>query len=336
MHVRSATLKSRGESAKRMVEDAVLFKAALTPEQRTKACFPISSEERMNWHYVPRPRKGLSFKEMDGLQRRLALILISAGLSRDGWRKAVRIMGLEKILGEIEGRTARFERDPELFYVSLFGDPAGDLPWGWRLEGHHVSLNFLVADGEEIACTPNFLGANPARVPRGYSPEGLRILEQEEELARALVASLAPEQRLRAMFSSEAPPDILTGADPRVVIDAPLGVAAMEFMERQREMLMDLIGVYVRRIPEDLADSRMNQIVKEGEKHIHFAWAGAAEPGRPHYYRIHGPSFLIEYDNTQNNANHIHSVWRDLRNDWGEDFLRVHLKRSHRKDSPAG
>ena len=193
------------------------------------------------------------------------MILISAGLSRDGWRKAVRIMGLEKILGEIEGPSARFERDPELFYVSLFGDPAGDLPWGWRLEGHHVSLNFLVAGGEKIACTPNFLGANPARVPRGYSPEGLRILEQEEELARALVVSLAPGQRLRVIFSSEAPPDILTGADQRVAIEAPLGLAAMEFMERQREMLLDLIGEYVRRMPEDLADSRMNQIAREGK-----------------------------------------------------------------------
>ena len=336
MHVRSATLKSGGETAKRMVGDAVQFQAALTPDQRVKACFPISSDERMNWHYVPRPRKGLSFKEMDGLQRRLALILISAGLSRNGWRKTVRIMGLEKILGEIEGHSARFERDPDLFYVSLFGDPTGDPPWGWRLEGHHVSLNFLVAGGEKVACTPNFLGANPARVPQGYSLEGLRILEQEEELARALIVSLAPELRLRAIFSTEAPPDILTGADQKVAIDEPLGLAAMEFMERQREMLLDLIGEYVRRMPEDLADSRMNQIVREGEKHIHFAWAGAAEPGRPHYYRIHGPSFLIEYDNTQNNANHIHSVWRDLRNDWGEDFLRVHLKRSHRKGCQVG
>jgi len=331
MHVRSTTLKSGGETAKRMVEDAIQFQAALTHEQRAKACFPVSSDERMNWHYIPRLRKGLCFREMDGLQQRLALILISAGLSRDGWRKVVRIMGLEKILGKIEGHSARFQRDPELFYVSLFGDPAGDLPWGWRLEGHHVSLNFLVASGEKVACTPNFLGANPARVPRGYSLEGLRILEQEEELARALVVSLGPEQRLRAIFSSEAPPDILTGADQRVEIEAPLGLAAMEFKERQREMLLDLIGEYVRRMPDDLADSRMNQIVKEGEKHIYFAWAGAAEAGHPHYYRIHGPSFLIEYDNTQNNANHIHSVWRDLRNDWGEDYLRVHLRRSHQK-----
>jgi Protein of unknown function (DUF3500) len=330
MHVRSTTVKSQAEAGKRMAEDALQFLRALTPGQREKVSFDVSSEERLNWHYIPRPRKGLSLKEMDGFQRRLAWVLISAGLSREGWRKAMRIMGLERILGEIEGPSARFERDPDLFYVSVFGDPAGESPWGWRLEGHHVSLNFLVAGGKGVGCTPNFMGANPARVPRGYPLEGLRILEGEEEFARALLTSLSPEQRLRSIFSSEAPPDILTGADPKVLLDAPLGLPGAELKEPQRQKLMDLIGEYVNRMPEEIADSRLNEIAREGQKHIHFAWAGSAEPGRPHYYRVHGPSFLIEYDNTQNNANHIHSVWRDPRNDWGEDLLKAHFRRSHR------
>ena len=329
MHAKSTTLKSRGETAKRMAEDAVKFLATLTRGQREKASFEVSSDERMNWRYVPRPRKGLSFKEMDGLQRRFAFVLIAAGLSGDGWRKTMGIMGLEKILGEMEGKAGRFERDAELYYLSLFGDPAGESPWGWRLEGHHVSLNFLVAGKEEIAWAPNFLGANPARVPQGYSLEGMRILEAEEELARALLADLSPEQRLRSIFSNEAPPDILTGNDRKVSMDGPLGLPGAELTESQRQMLMELVREYVLRMPEDLADSRLNQIAREGEKDIHFAWAGSAEPGRPHYYRVHGPSFLIEYDNTQNNANHIHSVWRDLRNDWGEDLLKSHLRRSH-------
>jgi hypothetical protein len=160
----------------------------------------------------------------------------------------------------------------------------------------------------------------------------MRILEAEEELARAFLADLSLEQRRRSIFSNEAPPDILTGNDRKVAVDAPLGLPGTELRESQRQMLMELIKGYVARMPEDLADSRLNRIAREGEKHIHFAWAGSGEPGRPHYYRVHGPSFLIEYDNTQNNANHIHSVWRDLWNDWGEDLLKSHLRRSH----PAG
>ena len=170
MHARSTTVKSEAETGKRMGEDALEFLRGLTAGQREKVSFAVSSDERMNWHYIPRPRKGLALKEMDELQRRLAWVLISSGLSREGWRKAMRIMGLEKILGEIEGPSARFERDPGLFYLSIFGDPAGESPWGWRLEGHHVSLNFLVAGGEGVGCTPNFMGANPAPGPPGISP----------------------------------------------------------------------------------------------------------------------------------------------------------------------
>ncbi|HSR10193.1 MAG TPA: DUF3500 domain-containing protein [Thermodesulfobacteriota bacterium] len=331
MHTGSQSFRNGGETAKRMAEAAALWLAALSPNQRDKAVFPIESGERKNWHYIPRPRKGLPIKEMDDLQRRLAWILISEGLSREGFRKTVQIMGLEKILGEIEGRGGRHVRDPELFYLSIFGEP-GTSAWGWRVEGHHVSLNYLAAgEGrDEIAWAPNFLGANPARVPEGYSLEGLRILEGEEEKARDLLRALASKQRRKAMYSAEAPPDILTAADEKASVDAPLGLAASEMAGEQTHLLSKLIGEYVHRMPEEIADRRMNEISKEGEKHIHFAWAGGTEVGQPHYYRVHGPSFLIEYDNTQNGANHIHSVWRDLRNDWGEDLLRAHRKESHK------
>jgi hypothetical protein len=327
------------ETARRMAEAATTFLASLSADQRERASFPVASDERRNWHYIPRERQGLAFKDMDASQVQLAHALLSSGLSRRGYAKAVTIMSLEKVLGELEGTVRRFPRDPELYYVTLFGTPSDDAPWGWRVEGHHVSVNVLVAGGQRIAPTPNFFGANPAKVPgegaTGYPHPGavpgltgLRVLAAEEDLARRLLAALDGGRRERAILDPEAPGDILTRSERYVKPDTPAGVAAGDMTDGQSHLLMDLVGEYVGRMPEDVADTRMNQIEKAGRAHIHFAWAGPQEVGKPHYYRLQGPSFLVEYDNTQNNANHIHSVWRDFAGDWGEDLLAGHYARS--------
>jgi hypothetical protein len=334
MHIRSpaaaahTAVEMESETAQRMAEAATTFFASLTAEQQDRVLFSLESEERLNWHYIPRERRGLPFREMDGSQRKFAHGLLSSGLSRRGYAKAVDIMGLESILAELEGPHRRHPRDPDLYHVSLFGTPSDDSPWGWRVEGHHVSVNFLIVGGKRIAPTPNFFGANPARVPRGPL-EGLRILAAEEDLARQLLASLEPKQQTRVIIDPVAPADIITTAEPRVKIDAPNGLAAADMKENQIRIMMDLLVEYTSRMPDDVADTRMNQIEKDGKKYIHFAWAGSRTRDEGHYYRVHGPSFLIEYDNTQNNANHIHTVWRDLRGDWGDDLLRDHYDRSH-------
>ena len=311
-----------------MADAATTFLAALDPEQRGRASFPADHEERYNWHYVPKDREGLPLRDMDTSQQQLAFSLLSTGLSRMGYGKAMRIMSLEKILGQLEGASGRHRRDPERYFFTVFGTPSDTQPWGWRVEGHHVSVNFLVVAGQRIAPTPNFFGSNPARVPSG-SLEGMRILAAEEDLARHLLEMLPERQRSHAIVSHEAPADILTRAERRIALDAPSGVAAHDLDDAQRGALMALVQEYVHRMPEDVADLRLNQIEKAGTGHIHFAWAGQQRPGEPHYYRVQGPSFLVEYDNTQNDANHIHSVWRDVEGDWGDDLLARHYQRSH-------
>lgn len=334
MHIRlpdaaaHMAVEMESETAGRMAEAATTFLASLTVEQQGRVMFSLENDERFNWHYIPRERRGLPWKEMDGSQRKFAHGLLSSGLSRRGYAKAVDIMGLESILAELEGPNRRFPRDPDLYHVSLFGTPSDDSPWGWRVEGHHVSVNFLIVGGKRIAPTPNFFGANPARVPKGPL-EGLRILAAEEDLARQLLASLQPQQQTRVIIDPVAPADIITTAEPRVKIDAPNGLAGADMRENQIRIMMDLLAEYTSRMPDDVADTRMNQIEKDGKEYIHFAWAGSVKRGEGHYYRVHGPSFLIEYDNTQNNANHIHTVWRDLKDDWGEDLLRGHYAKSH-------
>jgi hypothetical protein len=316
------------ETGQRMTEAVTTFLASLTPDQKGRVVFPVESGERLNWHYLPREREGLPFREMDESQRKLAHALLSSGLSRRGHAKALDIMSLESVLAGLEGPARRHPRDPDLYYFTVFGTPSDESPWGWRVEGHHLSANFLVVNGNRIAPTPNFFGVNPARVPQGPFA-GLRILAAEEDLARRLLGSLDAAQQARVIIDAEAPPDIVTQAKPRVIIDSPAGLVAADMTDDQREHLMKVVVEYTSRMPDDVADTRMNEIEKDGKAHIHFAWAGSVNPGKGHYYRLHGPSFLIEYDNTQNNANHIHTVWRDLKGDWGDDLLRIHYSRSH-------
>jgi hypothetical protein len=335
MHIRSPApsayrpLAMESDTALRMAEAASTFRASLTPEQASRFSFPFESGERSAFDYLPRARPGLPLAELDGSQKKLAHALISSGLSRGGYAKALTIMSLETVLRELEGPSRRHPRDPDLYHFYLFGTPSDESPWGWRVEGHHLSLNFLILRGERIAPTPNFFGANPAQVLEGPL-RGLRVLGAEEDLARELLSSLDQTQLPRAVVEEDAPSDIVTGTERRVRMDDPVGIAYSDMREEQRDRFLDLVREYTQRMPRDVAETRMDQIEKEGKGHLHFAWAGSLEHGMPHYYRIHGPSFLVEYDNTQNSANHIHTVWRDIIDDWGEDLLKDHYERSHR------
>jgi hypothetical protein len=309
-----------------MVETANRFLASLTPEQRAKATFPFDGEERQNWHFIPRVRKGLPLREMTPAQKHLATALLSAGLSQQGYIKAETIMSLEDVLRLIE-HGAGPERDPEKYYFSIFGQPDDTGTWGYRVEGHHFSQNYTVVNGR-VAGAPSFFGANPAEVPEGPR-KGLRTLAGEEDLGRALIQSLDAGQRKIAVVDSKAYPDILTMADRQAALKGqPSGLPASKMSAPQLELLHALLEEYVRNMPEQIAQAREEEIRKAG-KDIYFAWAGGIEKGEPHYYRVQAPEFLIEYDDTQDHANHIHSVWRDFNGDFGMDLLKQHYETSH-------
>jgi len=310
-----------------MASTATHFLASLTPQQREQATFKFDVDERLNWHYIPRERKGLPIKDMNEDQRKLARELLHSGLSQRGYLTATSIMDLESVLGDIERRQGGGTnvRDPERYFFSIFGTPSARDTWGWRVEGHHVSLNFTIVNGSLVAGTPAFFGSNPAEVKDGPK-KGLRILAQEEDAARALLLALDPGQRAKATIDSVAPKDMVTTNAVKVDPLSPVGILASALESKQRDLLMRLIDVYTSGMASDLAADRMAKMRRAGVEKITFAWAGEVEHGKPHYYRIQGPTFLVEYDNTQNDANHIHSVWRDFAGDFGRDLLREHLK----------
>lgn len=314
-------LARRGALAMKHAADA--FLAGLEPAQRTKAQFEFADAERLNWHFIPRERRGLPLKEMTPAQRDLARALLQAGLSQRGLLKATTIMELELILREL-GQNPNV-RDPERYFFSVFGTPSDTAPWGWRVEGHHLSLNFTIAGGRPGATAPAFMGANPAEVRSGPR-QGLRTLAPEEDLARELVTSLNATQRATAVIATEAPRDIITGNAVDIDPLAPPGIAVGRLEREQAALLRRLVEEYLSRMAEPLAAARRARLERSDFSQITFAWAGSIERGQPHYYRIQGPSFLIEYDNTQNQANHIHTVWRDFAGDFGRDLLREHYR----------
>jgi hypothetical protein len=302
------------------------FLASLTAEQRAKATFTFQEDERLNWHYIPKERKGLPLLEMTMAQKALAHALLSAGLSQQGYIKAVTIMSLDDVLRVMENDDGN-RRNPEKYYFTVFGEPSDTGTWGFRVEGHHLSQNFTVVNGK-VADTPSFFGANPAEVREGPR-KGLRTLAAEEDLGRDLMESLTPEEKKVAVVTPDAYKDILTEASRKAALAGqPSGLSAAKMSKKQFELLQTLISSYAQNVPEQLAQARMEQLKKAGTN-VFFAWAGVEQRGGPHYYRIQTPTFLIEYDNTQNGANHIHSVWRDFNGDFGLDLLTAHYQASH-------
>jgi hypothetical protein len=308
---------------------------SLTPEQRQKMAMPFDAADRTRWNFIPTnmfPRQGLPIKEMTEPQRKLAHELLKSALSQRGYTTTTTVMNdLEAILRDTEaaaraaaGKTEGGNiRDPELYFFSVFGTP-GKGTWGWRVEGHHVSLHFTIANGNTVAASPSFWGSNPAEVREGPK-KGLRALDKEQDAGRALVMALDEAQRKTAIYSETAPNDILTTTKFPIDPLTPEGLSASAMTPKQRELLAQIIEVYTSQMAADTAAERQAEIKKAGLEKVAFAWAGPVEPGQRHYYRVQGPTFLIEFDNTQNNGNHIHSVWRDFESDFGRDLLREHL-----------
>jgi hypothetical protein len=316
----------RTDSVSVITQAANHFLDSLTTEQKATAMIAFESDERQNWFYTPVPRKGLQVREMSPYQKRLATALLAAGLSQQGFIKAETIMSLEDVL-RIAEKDDGERRNPEKYYFSIFGTPSDSKPWGYRVEGHHVSQNYTVIGGK-IADSPSFFGSNPREVRVGPR-KGLRVLAQEEDLARTFMESLTPDQQKTAIVDKEAYKDILTTNSRVAALKGQAsGIAASTLNDKQFGLLTDLLHMYADNMPEQLAAARMQQVKAVG-KNIYFAWAGVLEFGGPHYYRVQSPTFLVEYDCTQDNANHIHSVWRDFNGDWGMDVLKEHYKMSH-------
>jgi hypothetical protein len=318
-------------AAREMRDAAGTFVNSLSSEQKQQGMFEYMDGERIFWYYPPLKRHGLLLNNMDHNQQELAYSLMQTGLSEEAGKQARLIMNHELILGplEVENNRVTYPRDPLLYSWTIFGDPAGSDPWGWRVEGHHVSLHYSIWQDRVLSMTPFFFGANPARVPKG-AQEGMRILSNRQDLAFELMNSMDKNQLSKAIIYDDAPSDILTFNSSQVSLPKEEGLSATQMSGAQKEVLTGLISEYVTRIRPDLAQERLDYILNDGGiDRIHIAWGGPVDMGQPHYYRLHGGKFVVEYDNRQDGANHIHSVWRDVANDFAGDVLREHLLMYH-------
>ncbi len=298
-----------------MARAAERWVASLTDDQKTAALFAFDDKERLNWHFIPRPRKGVSFKEMTPEQRALAFGLIETGVGAEGALKATTIMSLEQILKDLEKGSGPV-RDPELYFLSIFGTPSNKGQWGWRVEGHHLSLNLTMRDGKIVGATPAFFGSNPAEVKQGPRA-GLRTLAEREDRALKLVQALDDGQKKAAVVEERAPSDVRSANTPEPPRDPAVGISFADLREDQRGLLKSLVESYCEDMPPEVAGAWIEDIKKAGVENVKFAWFGALDRSQGHAYRIQGPTFLIEFNNTQNNANHVHSFWRNMLGDFG-------------------
>lgn len=319
---------SAGE-AQDVSREANLFIQVLTAEQKSQALFPLKSDERQNWHMIPRARKGVCFRNLNEEQRKSALVLLRASLSQQGYTKAYEIMKNESLLRELEGRSpGDTYRDPLNYYLSFFGQPSSTGSWGWRLEGHHVSLNFFSKDGALWSATPSAFGSNPAIVPSGVQ-KGRQLLMNETNVAFSLVNSLTAAQKAQAIISETALPELITLGVRNAELIEPRGLSFSELSADQKKIAYELVDVYLSNYSESVSGQLMTRIRMEGMDTFSFAWAGSLKPGAGHYYRIQNSFLLIEYDNTQTNANHVHVAVRDLTRDFGSDVLLEHYRSEH-------
>lgn len=307
------------------------FIESLDPELKKQACFPFDHTERFNWHFVPRERNGPTFHDFDANQTKHALNLMRASLGTVGQEKAKSIIDLENVLREVENRPENDTyRDPLNYHFSVFGNPSSDSPWGWRLEGHHLSLNFSSAEGTITSATPSFMGSNPGIILSGAQMDR-QVLAAETNMGFELLHSLSASQKEQAVFADKAPADIITGNDRKAKILMQSGINGDKLQPEQLALLKKLVGVYLSRYTAEYQSKLLNRIEKSGWGNISFAWAGSQtnKIGNPHYYSVQGAGLLIEYDNVQNNANHVHAVVRDLENDFGGDLLQSHYLQDH-------
>ena len=316
-----------------MAQAANTLLASLDEKQKLKATFAFDGDARTYWHFIPAEmlkgghRKGLQIKEMSGPQRKLTHALLKTVLSEGGNTKVRNIMFLEDILFVLEGKERRFVRDSEAYHVLVFGKPGDKGAWGWRFEGHHLSLNYTIVNGK-LTVVPSFWGSNPAVSNFGPGRQ-LVALKVEENLARKLRLSLGEKQKKKAVIADKAPRDVLTAALPTVSALEQTGVAYSDLSEANQKLLIALIKEYISRHRAVVAKEDWAKIQKGGLATIRFAWAGSTKQFEPHYYRVQGPSFLLEYANTANGANHVHATWRDFNGDFGRDLLREHVRKNH-------
>ncbi len=318
------------QAVAQMVDAAKAFVSSLNGQQKTKAVFEYMDGERVFWYYPPMNRHGLPLRDMAPAQRDLAMAVMASGLTPESYEQAKLIIEHEDVLGPLEKEKGliTFVRDTSLYYFTIFGEPGGSDPWGWRVEGHHVSIHFSIWGDKVIGMTPFFFGANPAEVRKGPK-NGLRILGGREDLAFDLMDSLDEKQVAESIICDSAPADIVTFNASKASLMTYEGLPASKMNGAQKELLMALVAEYVNQVRTDLAEQKLTDLKKTGLDHLHFAWAGPVSKDSPHYYRIHGGNFVVEFDNRQDGANHIHSVWRDVENDFAVDVLREHLLLYH-------
>ncbi len=328
--VRATALPQRsgraGASRTSMAKLARALLESMPDDQRRQAQWPFDEAERRNWHYIPRERAGVPIREMSAASRRALDDLMRHALSEAGYDKATGIFRIEEILGLIQNRPQY--RDPENYSVTVFGEPPR-LPWGWRIEGHHLSLNFAAASEELFGTTPAFWGAHPATVPESYPMAGHRVLGRETDLAYALIRGLDDAARARAIIADSSLGNIVTGPGRETLLGEREGLALREMPEPLRDLTLELLATYAHNLRHELAEAELQRVREAGVDDLYFAWGGPLEAGEAHYWRLHGPITLIEFDNTQNEANHIHSVWHDLTRNFGRDLLKEHYEHGH-------
>lgn len=320
------SLCSAHEVGNEIADATNAFLKSLGDEQKAKAVFPFpedGSGERVDWHFIPKSRVGLPLKEMTPAQQKQAKALLKLNLSETGFKKVETIRDLEGVLRDME-KNGSITRDPDLYFVSVFGKPGKDQPWGWRWEGHHLSLNFTFVPGQPPSVTPSFLGSNPGEVMQGPL-KGLRLLAKEEDLARALVKSLNEGQLKQARIMDKAPSDVINV--PGRNDTKPEGITYDALDAGQQKQLVALMKEYLFRVRTEIAEDEWARVQNAGLQNLHFAWAGGLEAGEPHYYRVQLHNFVLEYDNTQNDAKHVHALWRDFDRDFGNDALADHYKK---------
>jgi len=318
---------------RRQADAATGFLELLDKKQLSVAAHSWLSPARTEWSYFPWGHTGLALSDLSQEQKQAALTLLETGLSEDGRHKAHQVIELEEDqVGN--GFLSNLWEDPEAYHTAVFGVPTPSSLWSWRFEGHHLSVNLSLANGKVVSGTPYFIGADPAHVQNGPLA-GMAILRKEEDSARALFLSLDKAQREKALIKEKAPKDIVTGNESVAILPCCEGLMMTELDEGQQQELLALVSLVMNQLEATAAGIHRLRMERAGTAKLSFAWAGAAEPGEPHYFRIQGPTMLIEYDNTEDNANHVHLVLRDPEMDFGGNPLRAHYTSNHRAQAAS-